>query len=356
MPGQEPDAVRISIVVPVYSGAAFLAELISQIDKLRQELARQSSTVELLEAVFVLDEPVDDSAAILQARQAEFAWLRTVELSRNFGQHNATIAGILHSSGDWVVTMDEDLQHPPAAIPKLLATLAERSGDVLYAKPISGTHQNSYRDHASRLAKKSIASVSRNQHVTDFSSFRLIRGQIARAAASVCTDQTYFDMTLLWFTRRISTLPMKLDDIRFKEQKKSGYSLISLLRHAKRMLFSADVRFFSLALVASGMSFLLAVGLLLWVLLSYYLTPNEVATEGWASLMSVNLFFGGTFAILLGLVLEFVRNSLFHGQGKPAFFVVDRRTDELIRNECALLLDLAKRLQASVTGGTDGDG
>lgn len=356
MGNDSPGVTGISVVVPVYSGAAFLERLVSRLGRLERRLEATDLGVRLLEAIFVLDEPVDGSREVLEGLKADRPWLRVIELSRNFGQHNATVAGILHSSGDWVVTLDEDGQHPPEAIPALLAGAAQDREDVRYATPRGDTHRAAYRNLASRTAKRAIAWLSGARHVTDIASFRLIRGQIARAAASVCSNETYFDMTLPWFTQRIGSEPMDLEDPRARSGHQSGYRFFSLLSHARRLVFSADIHFARLAVLVSGACIALAALLLLWVLLSVLLSPEDATTKGWASLMSVNLFFGGALALLLGLVLEFVRTSLFHAQGKPAFFVVDRGGDRRLVERRAALLDLAERLAQEADRPLQGSG
>jgi hypothetical protein len=74
-----------------------------------------------------------------------------------------------------------------------------------------------------------------------------------------------------------------------------------------------------------------------WVLLSFILNPDVSQARGWVSLMSVVLFYGGALSLMLGFVLEIVRTSMFHGQGKPAFFVVDRSSDAELRSELSRL-------------------
>lgn len=319
--------IRISTVTPVYAGQDYLTELVEKLDKVRSLFNALNDQLKLEECIFVLDGPRDESAVVLQRIQNDHAWVRTVELSKNFGQHNATAAGILHSSGDWIVTLDEDLQHPPEAIPRLLKEAVKDSSDVLFAIPNKGAHNSLFRDFSSLFAKKLIGIISGSAAVQSFGSFRVIRGQIARAAASVCTHQTYFDIALTWFTDRIICSRLEMKDQRYEKHKISGYSLGSLLGHAKRLLLSSEVRFFQLALFVSGISVMLALGLLTWVLFSYFVTPDEFMTQGWASLMSVNLFFGGAFAVLIGFTLEILRSGQFHSQGKPTFFVVDRAND-----------------------------
>src|SRR5690606_38851454 len=134
----------------------------------------------------------------------------------------ATVAGILYSSGDWVVTLDEDLQHKPAKIESLLHTACSEQADVVYAQPASWVHGGGFRDRMSRWIKKLVARLSGNPFVQSFNSFRLIRGDLARAASSICAQYTYFDVALTWFTQRISRITLPMSDDRYVSGQGSG--------------------------------------------------------------------------------------------------------------------------------------
>lgn len=323
--------INVSTVTPVYRGQEYLEELVERIRNVRERFRQMSDEWQLAEAIFVLDNPTDRSEFILTDLARRLPWVRVITLSRNFGQHNATVAGILHSSGDWVLTLDEDLQHPPEKLLDMLAFAARNESDVIIAVPEQGAHGRAYRDASSKLSKKIIGALSSNQFVSSFGSFRLIRGQVARAAASVCSHQTYFDVALVWFTTRIAAMPMRLEDDRFRKQGKSGYSLHALLSHAKRLVISSDIKFLNIAFLITGISFILAVCLESWVLINYLVNPEVSDARGWASLISVNLFFGGILSLLLGFVLEISKINMYQGQGKPTFFTVDRGGDEQLR-------------------------
>ena len=198
--------ITFSIVVPVYSGEKYLSGLVTQIEKLRNHWKDAGLDLLISEAIFVLDAPVDNSRELLKSLAVSHSWVRVVDLSRNFGQHSATVAGILYSSGDWVVTLDEDLQHHPLKIETMLKKACTEGADVVYALPRGAVHGGGYRDRLSRMAKFLIASLSGNRFVQSFNSFRLIRGDIARAASSICAQHTYFDVALTWFTERIVTV------------------------------------------------------------------------------------------------------------------------------------------------------
>jgi glycosyltransferase involved in cell wall biosynthesis len=262
-----------------------------------------------------------------------------VELSRNYGQHSATIAGILYSSGDWVVTLDEDLQHQPAQIETLLKTACAEKSDVVYASPHGTVHGGGYRDRLSRLTKFLIAKLSGNRFVQSFNSFRLIRGDIARAAASIGAQYTYFDVTLTWFTERITTVKMSVSDDRYKEQKQSGYRLGTLIQHATKLVLTSNFQVLRFTTSLSAFVFLSAIVYSGWVLYSRLFAEHPVEVAGWTSLMIVILAFGSFSVFILGLIAEFLHTSMLQLQGKPTFFVINRASDPKLVQEINKLIN-----------------
>ena len=330
---QQNDTLTISIVVPVYSGGPFLGKLVNLIDTLRADWRNLELDLCITEAIFVLDEPIDESAETLRKLATVHSWIRLVELSRNYGQHSATIAGILYSSSDWVVTLDEDLQHQPAQIETLLKTVCSERSDIVYASPDGFVHGGGYRDRFSKLTKFMIAKLSGNQFVKSFNSFRLIRGDIARAAASIGAQYTYFDVTLTWFTERISSVKMDISDDRYKNQKRSGYRLGALIQHAKKFILTSNFRMLRVTTSFSALAFLSAIFYSGWVFYSRLFADNPVDVPGWTSLMIVILAFGSVSVFMLGLIVEFLHTSVLQLQGKPTFFVVNRSSDPILVQE-----------------------
>lgn len=330
------DKVLLSTVTPVYGGAAYLEELVGELAVLRSELAKGPDPLELAEAIFVDDDARDGSAAVLERMSERHPWVKVVTLSRNFGQHPATVAGVLHSSGDWVATLDEDLQHPPARLVPMLAAALATGFDVTYARPVDGVHDGVFRDASSRLYKRLVSGLAGNAQVRQFNSFRMMRGSVARAAAAVSTHDTYFDVALSWFTSRASVLPMQLSDPRRDPSRGSGYSPRSLLTHARRMLVSSDVKLLR-AGAAIGVAALATSVLGSLVTLALWLFQRDLFAEsqGWLSLFLAVLFFGGLTALVAGIGLEYVSTLLRLAQGKPTFFIVDRSKDRLLASLAA---------------------
>ena len=327
----------VSVVIPVYSGEDYLEELASRLEAIHQDWDDRFQAVKLHEVIFVDDGSIDGSAEVLDVLSASQHWIQVVTLSKNFGQHPATSAGILHTSGDWVATLDEDLQHRPEDIEHLLLAGATASADVIYGEALGPVH-GSWRDSVSRFYKRLLATITGNPAIVQFSSYRVCRGPIARAAASVSGHETYLDIAFTWFTDRIITQKLAMIDHRYRASGRSGYSFLGLLSHARRLLISSHTRIGRL-LVALGVgAVLLALFTSIRVIVGRLGGSEDIYVPGYASLMVTTLVFGGIIAILLVGIFEYILNIALHTQGKPTYFAVDRSGDE----------QLAKDLQAGV--------
>lgn len=324
------NTLTLSIVVPVYSGEAYVELLAEEIQKFKTGLETEYDHIRLGEAIFVSDDAIDGSPAILDRLAETYDWLTALHLSRNYGQHPATIAGILHTSGDWVVTLDEDLQHPPSKILLLLDKVRETQADIVYAKPLSGVHDNFFRDFSSKSYKFLMRKLTGVSHIPKFNSFRLIRGPIARASGSICGPDTYLDIATTWFTNRIEMVEILLKDERFISSGKSSYSLSSLLSHARRMAFSSRInalRFGAAFGILISFLSIMGIGVLA---IAKILNPDLVPTRGWTSLVLLISLFGGITLSLIGLSLEYLALLVQKAHGKPLFFVTDRSRDKLL--------------------------
>ena len=335
--------VTLSTVTPVYSGQNYLENLVEKLHEIRQRWEDTDAPIKLHEAIFVDDGSIDASNDVLKLLSGKYPWIRIIQLSRNFGQHPATIAGILYTSGDWVVTLDEDMQHPPDLIESMLRTAVSQNADVVYTHSPRRVHGNLVRNLGSRLIKRIIGFILNNKKIEFISSFRLIRGQIARATSSVCSHDTYFDIALTWFTNNIGYIAKDLCDHRHLSTGKSGYNLYKLFSHARRMLFSTNMKLFRTGGILGFFMFLFSITGSVFLVFQYYFLNAFIEAKGWTSLMLTIMFIGGVSLLLLGIILEYVSVVLLHTQGKPVFFVVNRNMDEL-------LLDYFKRHTNAPTG------
>lgn len=323
----------MSIVVPIYSGEEFLERLVALVEAIRDEWQSEGAPIRLSELILVDDAAIDRSSAIIEALAAEKPWIVALHMSRNFGQHAATIAGILHSSGDWIVTLDEDLQHPPERINEMLLHAAEQHFDVVYARPTAGkVHGTAWRDSSSRQVKRLMEWLTGTPTLRLVNSFRLIRGPVARATASVCTHNTYFDIALTWFTQRISCVEMTLRDDRFVQTGKSSYNFRKLVVHAQKMLFSSQLRFLTLGLWTGTALFFSGVFAAIYFVIQRLFVPEAIGVEGWTSLFVAVCLSAGFISMMIGICLQYLSTLVLKAHGRPTFFTINRSGDGKIAN------------------------
>lgn len=322
--------IYLSTVTPVYQGSEYLENLIFELSKVKDELELMNAPIRILESIFVDDGSIDNSDMILDGLSKKYSWMSVITLSKNFGQHPATTAGILHTSGDWVVTLDEDLQHHPKFILTLLKSAVLNNSDIVYANPDQLVHESRFRDFSSRKFKTLISKLTRNPTIVMFNSFRLMRGSIARAAAAVSIDQTYFDIALGWFTNRISQISLPLKDDRFIKSKLSGYSLIKLLSHSRRLIQSSELKILRVGTILGFTTIIFGFIFVIWVFYMKLFYPELIGVQGWASVIVLVSILGGINAFLTGLVIEHISILLMQSHGKPKFFEVNRKHDNII--------------------------
>jgi len=323
--------IVVSTVTPVYSGAHYLESLINEIDKVRSKWENSKCPLRILESIFVVDAAIDESEKVLLEMKKKFSWVKLLVLSKNYGQHPATIAGILHTSGNWIITLDEDLQHHPEQFEQLFIQVSKSSSDVVYAKSLNSVHNSWRRDLPAKTFKKIMSLFTGNKYIVDFNSFRLIRGEVARSAASVCAHETYFDIAICWFTNRIAAVSFAMRDERFLKHGKSGYSFHRLLSHARRLLISSNQKYLRFGVFLGLFSIAISLFLSVFVLLQKLNNPGSISVQGWTSLILTISFWGGISSLFSSLILEVLGNISLHVQGKPVFFVIDRSSDADLR-------------------------
>lgn len=323
--------VTLCTVTPVYRGTDYLLELVQQIDNLRQAWENQNAPIKLVESIFVDDGSVDSSSTVLKKLAKCYPWVTVVTLSRNFGQHSATVAGICHSSADWVVTLDEDLQHRPGDIHQLLKKLIVANADVCYARPRTHVHGGSWRDRSSIWTKSILAKLANSPQIKEFNSFRLIRGSIARAAAGSSSSQTYLDIAISWFTDSYISVLINMEDQRYVVAKSSGYRLGGLIRHARHLLVSSSLDIASKGLFLGISAVFFATVIAVVVVIQKFYFPASIEPVGWASLVAIITFFCGIIIGLMCIAIEYLHVLVLNQLGKPTFFTVDRSTDHVLR-------------------------
>jgi glycosyltransferase involved in cell wall biosynthesis len=211
----------LSIVIPVYNAENSLIPLIERL----HPVLRDAATT--FEVILVDDGSRDASWRVIEDLHARHDWVRGMRMMRNYGQHNATLCGIRDARGVVVITMDDDLQHPPEQIPVLLAKLDE-GYDVVYGSPVAERH-GLWRDLASRITKLALQSVLGARTARQVSGFRALRTHLRQAFADFRGAFVSIDVLLTWSTTRFTAVRVPHE---FRKVGRSNYTFFKLVIHA----------------------------------------------------------------------------------------------------------------------------
>jgi glycosyltransferase involved in cell wall biosynthesis len=313
--------IKVSVVVPVYLGEQSLDKLTEQMLPLTKgSLTRDGRNFIINELILVHDCGPDRSAEVIERLCREHHFVKAVWLSRNFGQHAATTAGLASTRNEWVVTIDEDLQHDPNEIGNLLDKAVDGGADIVYGTDIKTRVHGSKRLFASRLAKMVAGVLMGSTAPRNYSSFRLINGSIARGVSAYVGEGVYLDVALGWITERVLTCDVANQ---LESRDKSGYTLKKLFSHLLRLVLSNGTR--PLRIVAiSGVS-IAFLGIAYAIFIATQLILYGEPVRGWASLMVALLIIGGLVLLSLGVIAEYVGLAVRAAFGKPNYFVLQNK-------------------------------
>ena len=312
---------RIAVVIPVYLGETTLEALVAEMEPLTSEFHTPDGNPAVVDEVLLVhDNGPDDSARVIRELQARMPAVRGIWLTRNFGQHAATLAGMASTGSDWIVTMDEDGQHNPADIPSMLDTALRANVHIVYAAPTNAPPHGFLRGSASKLAKRIMTSLFTDKLTspTDYQSFRLILGEVGRSVAAYAGSGVYLDVAMGWVTNKVTTSPVAL---RAESREKSGYSFRSLLSHFWRMVLSSGTR--GLRAVSVVGAIFAAIGVLFALFFLIERLSGGDFPQGWTTVVVVLLLSSGAILISLGIIAEYVGVAVNMAMGKPLYMIMN---------------------------------
>jgi glycosyltransferase involved in cell wall biosynthesis len=305
----------VSVVIPVYKAEKEIGEVCARLTAVFEGLGRP------FEIVLVDDSSPDGSWKVVSELARSDERVRGARLSRNFGQHGALLCGLRLARYPVCVTMDDDLQHPPEEVPKLLDALGTGC-DVVYGTP-QREHHGVLRDLASRITKVVLSGAMGAETARNVSAFRALRTHLRDAFADFHGPFVSIDVLLTWGTTRFTWIPVKHEP---RREGTSNYTFGALVRHAFNMLTGFTAIPLQLASMLGFALTLFGAGVLAYVLFSYLVHGQTV--PGFTFLASVIAIFSGAQLFAIGMIGEYLARMHFRLMDKPAYVVGASTSDE----------------------------
>lgn len=300
-----------SVVVPVYNSEKSLEELYARIKNEFENVIKQD-----FELVLVDDSSKDGSFAIMKKLRMSDARVKIIQLAKNFGQHSALLCGFQHSKGDMVITLDDDLQHPPEEIHKLVDYLSEYDEcDIVIGNYISKKHSR-IRNFGTWLSKKVTAAMFHCSSDIDLTSFRLMRRFVVDAICMSTVSYPRIGHLLVAYSNRIANVSVNHDERKYG---RSGYTFSRLVRDFFSNIFNQSnfplIFIQRIGVFSCIFSFLLGV----YYLIRYF--SGRTSVKGWTTVIILILFFFGMTLFAIGLVGQYLIRILNESKKEPNYIV-----------------------------------
>lgn len=305
--------MNCSVVIPVYRSEQVLELLIERLALVLPNAA------DSYEVILVNDGSPDNSWAVIERLARHYHWVRGIDLMRNYGQHNAVLCGVRDAHYDIIITMDDDLQHPPEEIPHLIEKLNE-GYDIVYGIPRKMPH-NWWRNIFSVIIKYAVSYIMGFKTVRDISSFRVLRASLRKSFTAYNGPDVLVDVLFSWGTSRFASV---LVDESPRTVGNSNYNLIKLIKVSLLVLTSyttLPLRFASIL----GFTFtIFGFIILLYVIITYFYAGS---VNGFPFLSSIIAIFSGVQLFALGIMGEYMARIFDRLSGRQAY-IIGRTTDE----------------------------
>ncbi len=307
-----------SIVVPVYNSEHTLEDLYTRLKDVFENTLHES-----FELILVDDSSKDRSYEIMQKLRAADSRVKTIQMAKNFGQHPALLCGFKYAKGDFVITMDDDLQHPPEEIPKLVNTMKERDDvDVIIAS-YEGRQHNLIRRMGTAVSVYATSKMLHKDPNLQITSFRLMRKFIVDAILNTNTHLPQIGNLLVQTSNRIINVPIN------HQQRAYGHSGYSFKKLAQTLIYDITSNSdFPLLIVRNigFISFFISMLLGVFYLVKYFVT--SIPVEGFTTLVLLLLGFCGLILLSIGVIGIYLMNILDEARKMPNYVTRRVNVDE----------------------------
>lgn len=299
--------IKISVVIPVFNSEKTIAELI---DRLIKSLKQYT-----FEIILVNDGSKDNSWIEIEKQKNIYPdIIKAINLTRNFGQHNALLCGFGFCNNDLVITLDDDLQHPPEEIPKLINKYLETHADVVYGMYTVKKH-SLIRNAGSAIVR--ITSDYRKLNHSGGSSFRLVKKHLIEILLKKHANHyLYIDEILNWYKSGVALTAVEHHP---RKQGKSGYTLGKLFMVYLNNLYHYSTK--PLKIIAGLGLFTSIISFLIGLRFIYKKIVHGIEIPGYTSIIVSIMFSTGLILLCLGIIGNYLYKLYHLQQNRPPYSI-----------------------------------
>jgi dolichol-phosphate mannosyltransferase len=306
--------LKIDLVIPVYNEAGVVEQTYASVCQVVDCLPHQFTIY------YVDDGSQDNTVGSLSALAEKDQRIIVLEFARNFGHQAALTAGLDASTGDFVISLDGDGQHPPEMIPQMVA-LFEQGYDIVQAQRIEAGQGFSFKQFTSSGFYTLINTISGTRMEPGAADFRGLSRQAVEALKAMPEYHRFLRGMISWMGYRSVILPYHEPG---RVAGKSKYSFGKMFRLAMDAIFSFSLMPLYLGMTMGGILLCLAAGQIIYVLSFWFTGRSSELVPGWSSLMSVMLVIGGMLMILLGFIGVYVGYIFQEVKRRPVYLLKKR--------------------------------
>lgn len=299
--------IQVSVVIPAFNSEKFLALTVSQL------LDTMNSQQQSFEVVIVDDGSGDRTWEVIKQLATSNIQIVGVRLLKNYGQHSALMCGLRYTRGNFVVTMDDDLQNPPSEIPRMLAFTKDNNHDLVIGRFVE-PQKDRLRIVGTGFVDRIVNKVFNKDPELSLSTFRVVRRDVVDRVCRSNNPTPYITGELLFAAGSIANLDVRHDK---RIQGKSTYNPLKILELVRRITFSYSIELLRastrIGLAVSLGSFLLSAALTIRGVLINGVVP------GWTSMITATSFFAAIIILLLSMIGEYLAIVLMQTSGTPAY-------------------------------------
>ena len=304
---------KIEMVVPCYNEELCIEPLYEEINRVMRELTNYEAAV-----LFVDDGSHDKTMEKIKGLTQKKTEIRYLSFSRNFGKEAAIFAGLANSTGDIVVLMDADLQHPPALIPQMIKEV-EAGADCCGARRIDRKGEPLIRSFFSKAFYRFMKKTTGLDFVQGGSDFRAMTRQVVQAVVAMPEKERFTKGILSWVGFQMKWLEYENVERTLGTTKWSFWGLVRYGVNGFLAFSTTPLR------TAVYLGFMIDIAAVVYALVTFFsMITTDAPRTGYASIILIMLFLGGTIILILGIIGEYIARLYYEVKNRPVYIVKDK--------------------------------